>query len=70
VRELDLHGSSYEEVVIKCHRFLNANWGKEMKIITGKSGDMKKMVCEIIDTYRLKYQVGGITGAEGYITIR
>ena len=70
MKELDLHGSNYEEVVIKCHRFLNDNWGKEMKIITGQSTQMKKMVCEIIDTYRLKYHVGGVTGTEGHITIR
>jgi len=70
VKELDLHGANYEEVVIKCHRFLNDNWGKEMKIITGKSDEMKKLVCEIIEKYRLQYQVGGATGFEGHITIR
>ena len=69
MRTLDLHGMDYEQVVIECHRFLNYNWGKEMKIITGKSNHMKSLVSEIIDKYRLKYHVGGITGMEGYIKV-
>jgi len=70
VRELDLHGANYEEVVIKCHRFINENWGKRMTIVTGKSDEMKRLVAKIIDTYRLEYHIGGASGTDGRITIR
>tara|TARA_R110002074_G_scaffold159547_1_gene316863 strand:+ start:370 stop:582 length:213 start_codon:yes stop_codon:yes gene_type:complete len=70
VSELDLHGANYEEVVIRCHRFINENWGKRMSIITGKSDEMKRLVAKIIDTYRLEYHVGGASGTDGCITIR
>ena len=40
-----------------------------MYIITGKSTKMQKLVTEIIDKYRLRYNVGGITGTDGYIRI-
>ena len=69
LRSLDLHGSNYEEVVTKCQRFLNDNYGHDMYIITGRSTKMKELVTEIIDKYRLKYNVGGITGTDGYIRI-
>ena len=69
LRALDLHGATYEEVVTKCHRFLNENYGHDMYIITGKSSEMMKLVVEIIDKYRLRYHAGGITGADGYIRV-
>lgn len=69
LRALDLHGSNYEEVVMKCHRFLNANYGHDMYIITGNSNKMKDIVIDIIDKYRLRYHVGGVTGTDGYIRI-
>jgi len=70
VKELDLHGSNYEQVILKCHKFINDNWGRDLKIITGNSNYMKRIVSEIINKYRLQYVVGGITGIEGYIIIR
>jgi len=69
LRALDLHGTSYDEVINKCHRFLNDNYGHDMYIITGKSSKMQELVTEIIDKYRLRYTVGGITGTDGYIRI-
>lgn len=69
MRALDLHGSTYDEAVNKCHRFLNDNYGHDMYIITGNSDKMKEIVSEIIDKYRLRYSVGGITGTYGYITV-
>lgn len=69
MRALDLHGATYEEVITKCHRFLNDNYGHDMYIITGKSSKMKDLVIEIIDKYRLRYHVGGITGTDGYIRV-
>ena len=69
MNELDLHGVRYEDVPHKCHKFINANWGKEMKIITGNSGRLKTIVSMIIKQYDLGYHVGGITTMEGYIRI-
>jgi len=69
LRALDLHGVTYDEANLKCHRFLNDNWGHDMYIITGNSNRMKEVVSEVIDKYRLRYIVGGITGTDGYIRI-
>ena len=66
---LDLHGTRHEDVEDKCHRFINDNWQQSLKIITGHSPQMRKIVCEVIEKYNLQYIVGGITGSEGYIKI-
>ena len=69
LRALDLHGLTHDEASLKCHRFLNDNYGHDMYIITGNSSKMKDMVTEIIDKYRLRYHIGGITGTDGYIRV-
>jgi hypothetical protein len=69
MRALDLHGVNHEDAYIKCHRFINDNYGHDMFIITGHSDRMKKIVVEILDTYRLQYLVGGVTGTYGHIRI-
>ena len=69
MNQLDLHGVIYDDVPLKCHRFINENWGKPMKIITGHSRVMKNLVTRIIEQYDLGYHVGGITETEGYIRI-
>ena len=69
MRTLDLHGFNYEEVVLRCHEFLNANYGHDMFIITGNSNEMKKVVTEVIEKYRLRYLSGGITGTDGFIRV-
>ena len=69
MRTLDLHGTRHEDVESKCHRFINDNWQQSLKIITGHSPHMKRIVCEVIEKYNLQYIVGGGTGSEGYIKI-
>ena len=70
MKELDLHGVDYDSVLIICHRFINENWGKEMKIITGNSTTMKMIVARIARNYDLPHRVGGITGMLPYVTIQ
>ena len=69
MRALDLHGVTYDEANLKCLIDLNDNWGHDMYIITGNSNRMKEVVTEVIEKYRLKYIVGGITGTDGHIRI-
>ena len=70
MKELDLHGINYDSVLMVCHRFINDNWGEEMKIITGNSVPMKNIVIRIVKNYGLPHRVGGITGTLPYITIQ
>ena len=69
LRALDLHGVTYDEANLKCHRFLNDNWGHDMKIITGNSFMMKKIVCKILDFYELDYSLDN-PYQMGYIIVR
>ena len=68
--ELDLHGVDWENAPYQCHKFINDNWGKEMKIITGNSPVMKKIVVRVAKNYNLPFRVGGITGTLPYVTIQ
>ena len=68
MNELDLHGVEYDNVLMICHRFINDNWGTEMKIITGNSTALKNIVTRIIRNYDLPHRIGGITLP--YITIQ
>ena len=67
---LDLHKIKYEDVETKCHNFINSNWGESLRIITGNSREMQKIVCRIITDYRLEFHVGDIAGNGGFINIR
>ena len=69
LRALDLHGVTHEDAYLKCHRFVNDNYGHDMLIITGHSDRMKKIASEVLDAYRLQYIVGGVTGTYGHIRI-
>jgi hypothetical protein len=69
MRTLDLHGVSHEDAYLKCHKFINANYGHDMFIITGHSDKMKKIVSEVAEKYRLQYLVGGVTGTHGVVRI-
>ena len=70
MNELDLHGVDFERAPFKCHEFINKNWGKEMKIITGHSTTMKNIVVRIARNYDLSFRVGGITGTLPFVTIQ
>jgi len=69
MNELDLHGVDFENAPFKCHEFINRNWGREMKIVTGHSTTMKNIVVRIAKNYDLPFRVGGITGTLPYVTI-
>jgi hypothetical protein len=70
VKILDLHKMRHEDVKDRCHQFININWGRPLKIITGNSREMQNLVCEVINFYDLEFHVGGVSGTEGYIRIR
>ncbi len=52
---LDLHGIKHHEVKQKCHIFINDHWGERVKIVTGHSKEMIKLVCEVLSFYSLQY---------------
>jgi len=58
--KLDLHGIRHEDVKRKVIKFIEDNWmsGKLVRIITGHSNKMKKLVGEILDEYDLDWQIG------------
>ena len=66
---LDLHGIRHSDVSTKCHVFINDNWGKEMKIITGHSSRMKNLVIEVLNFYKLEFTLDNIYNM-GYIIIK
>ena len=66
---LDLHGVRHYDVEDVCHAFINDNWGHEMKIITGNSMMMKKIVSRILDFYQLNYSLDN-PYQMGYIIVR
>ena len=65
---LDLHGIRHEEVERVMNSFINSNFYKNMKIITGRSQTMRSLVCTIIECYDLEYQIGDLAN-DGYIMI-
>ena len=69
MKTLDLHGIKHYDVNDVCHIFINDNWGEEMKIITGNSFMMKKIVSKILDFYELNYSLDN-PYQMGYIIIR
>ena len=68
MKTLDLHGIKHEDVEKVLTKFINQNFNKKMKIITGKSNKMKFIVCAVIEEYDLQYRIGDMTN-NGYITI-
>jgi DNA-nicking Smr family endonuclease len=54
--EVDLHGTRHEEVARKLENFLYQHIQKgtsEVKVITGKSPEMKKIVFDIVEQYKM-----------------
>ena len=66
---LDLHGLRHWKVEEVCHIFINDNWGQELKIITGNSIYMKKLVCEVLVFYKLKFTLDNLHNM-GYIVVK
>lgn len=66
--ELDLHGKKHDRVRHLLIREIEKFWGTdtELRIITGHSESMKKIVRTILNEYSLNYQEGDIINP-GYI---
>jgi len=57
---LDLHGVYHEDVENKVYSFINRNKDECIKIITGNSDTMKKIVFKVVGSLGLKhYQLIG-----------
>ena len=69
MKMLDLHGVRHNDVEEVCHAFINDNWGNELKIITGNSFMMKRIVSDILKFYKLKFSLDNPYDM-GYIIVR
>lgn len=58
--EIDLHGVSHKDVKNKVIRFIEDHWdcGESLKVITGNSPRMQKLVIEVAKEYKLKNSIG------------
>jgi len=59
LNSLDLHGVKHSDVIKVVDDFLWENMNnnsKEVEIITGLSEQMKRIVYDICDEYKMKYQ--------------
>jgi len=68
--ELDLHGFKHEEAIKVLDRTINSQWGsdQELRIITGYSPHLMKLVVDILKQYKLVYYIGDFSGVNmGYI---
>ena len=64
MRRLDLHGVRHEQARQDLIRFIESLWNSdtEVEIITGHSPEMRKIVTDVLDEYKLRYHVGGFLG--------
>ena len=58
--KIDLHRLRHEDAEREVIRFIEEHWsdGSELEIITGNSQKMKDIVINILDEYKLTYQIG------------
>lgn len=66
MESLDLHGIRHAEVKPLLIRFIEERWDSDTlcRIITGNSEAMKKIVAEVLDEYKLEYDLGGYLGLQ------
>ena len=59
LQRLDLHRMRHEEARRAVIRFIEEHWddGSELEIVTGNSIKMKGIVLNILDEYRMTYQI-------------
>lgn len=72
MKKLDLHGNTHVNVRSEVIRFIEDNFKTpvQLEIITGKSTAMKALVIEVLDEYKLEYNIAGIFGLNhGIITV-
>lgn len=57
MKKLDLHGIRHYDVRSMVIRFIEEYWdtGTEVEIVTGHSEQMKFIVKEVLDEYKLEY---------------
>tara|TARA_R110000824_G_scaffold8429_8_gene38211 strand:- start:2696 stop:2923 length:228 start_codon:yes stop_codon:yes gene_type:complete len=70
MKEIDLHGLRHEEAKRAIEHVLNKFWctGEEIHFITGYSPKMKDIVIDLLNIYRLEYDIGDYSGQNiGYI---
>jgi len=56
MEQVDLHGTRHDEVARKLENFLYEHiqkGTKEIKVITGNSTEMKKLVTDIVEQYKM-----------------
>lgn len=73
MKKLDLHGIRHEDVRSEVIHFIEDNWaiGEEVEIMTGNSTQMKSIVEEILNEYKLDYRIGDFFGFDrSYITVK
>jgi DNA-nicking Smr family endonuclease len=64
MNSLDLHGVKHERARAMIIRFIEDNWkrGGNVEIVTGHSNEMKAIVKEVLDEYKLEYKDGSFDG--------
>lgn len=64
MKELDLHGVRHEDVEREVIRFVEDNWGKgeAVRIITGHSIEMVKLVSGVLYSYQVPFMTRGHLG--------
>lgn len=60
--KIDLHGIRHEDVKSNVIRFIEEHWDddSELEIITGNSSRMQGIVINILDEYKMLYQISRI----------
>lgn len=72
MEKLDLHGLTYDMSKSKTIRFIERYWDEDiqLEIVTGNSLIMREVVTDILDEYKLKYQIGDALGMNrGCLTV-
>jgi hypothetical protein len=69
MKELDLHGLYHHQVWGEVENFVLLH-SKELplRIITGYSDFMKKLVCEVLDKYKFEYNIPAHNPGEVIVT--
>lgn len=64
MKRLNLHGIKHEAARAEIIHFIEDNWatGEEVEIVTGHSVQMKSIVEEILNEYKLDYKIGDFLG--------
>ena len=66
--EIDLHGVRHKDVKAQVIRFIESYWdsGESLKVVTGNSGPMQKLVIEVAKEYKLETSIGSPFDTRAY----